>query len=322
MTLTPAAPPEPNRSAHLRGRRIAALVRCHRTYCPKALDLAHALREAGFHEVLFVADETHGRVEAGDFEKVPHTLASLADLGLRIGDPGRALWYFGDYAFYGSVLGRSSSDFWLMVEYDVGLRDRRSDWWRKLRLALEEPRFADLDMVGPYLHQYRRTNFLHGYDIAWKILFAITGLSARAGDTLFHDRIREVATGAVDPRGTHCELFVPSQLRMAGGFRCADLNELVPGMVARPAFSTAMICPFGHEDLVAGNCGLIHRVVDMEEYVEKGPRVFARAGNLELLRKQLDALLGRGLSASVAAEMLARAANEAHRLERRASTSS
>jgi hypothetical protein len=204
-----------------------------------------------------------------------------------------------------------------MVEYDVGLRDPESNWWRRLRLALENPRFSDLDMVGPYLGRYVKIHFPHGYAEPWKALFAITGLSARAVQALYQARLREVREGAVDPRGTHCEVFVPSELKRQGGFRCVDLNELVPGIAARPAFSTVTICPRGHEDLVPGDCGLLHRVVDMDEYLEKAPAVLGRIGLLSEFRRQLTALEARGLPAAVAADAAACADAVARRMELR-----
>jgi hypothetical protein len=72
-------------------RRVGTLVRCHRQHCPKALELAKGLLAAGFHEVLFVVDETRGPVASDGFEKLPHTQDSLAALGLKIGDPRKAL---------------------------------------------------------------------------------------------------------------------------------------------------------------------------------------------------------------------------------------
>jgi hypothetical protein len=299
------------------GRRIAALVRTHLPRSAKALDLARRLQEAGFAEVLFVADETRGPIDAGGFVKLPHTLDSIAAMGLPIGAGKRTLWFSGDYAFYASVLGRSSADFFLMIEYDVGLRDPSWNWWRRLRGVLERPRLANLDMTGAYLGPYVSGHFASDYRRPHKALFAVTGLSARAIETLYAARLREAARGAPDERGTHCEVFVPSELIRARGFFCLDLNRVLPGAADRAAFSNTIICPFGHEDLLDSECALAHRVVDMEEYLEKSPYVVARAESVPTYRRHLQILGRRGVPAERLEQAAALAQQEADRLARR-----
>jgi hypothetical protein len=299
------------------GRKVAALVRSHLPRSAKAIDLARRLREAGFAEVLFVVDETNGPVDSGDFPKLPHTLDSIAAMGLPLGAGSRTLWFSGDYAFYASVLGRTSADFFLMVEYDVGLRDTSWNWWRRLRGVLERPRLANLDMTGAYLGPYAGRHFASAYRRPYKALFAVTGLSARAIDTLYAARLREAASGAPDARGTHCEVFVPSELLRARGHFCLDLNRVMPGTADRAAFSNTAICPFGHEDFLQSECALAHRVVDMEEYLAKSPYVMARAGNVATYRRHLQALRRRGVDADRLRDAGALASQEAARLARR-----
>lgn len=298
-------------------RRVAALVRTHLPHSAKALDLGRSLREAGFAEVLFVVDETHGPVDTGGFEKLPHTLDSIAAMGLPLGAGSRTLWFSGDYAFYASVLGRTSADFFLMIEYDVGLRDTSWNWWRRLRGVLERPRLANLDMTGAYLGPYQGEHFANAYRRPHKSLFAVTGLSARAIGTLYAARLREAAKGAPDARGTHCEVFVPSELLRTRGHFCLDINRIMPGAVDRAAFSNVVICPFGHEDLLRAECALAHRVVDMEEYLTKSPYVMARAQDVATYRRHLALLRRRGIPAEKLQAALDLAEREAQRLAKR-----
>jgi hypothetical protein len=294
--------------------RIGALVR---TYLPRSahvLVLAGQLRDAGFDHVFIAADETRGPVEAGGFPKLAHSLDSLAALGLAIHD--RAMWFCGDYGYYGTVLGRTDADFWLMVEYDVALRDASSGYWHRLLGALREACGSGIDLLGGYVGPYGRAHFRHGYAQAWKAFFAVTGLSPRAIERLYQGRLRERDSAPADPRGTHCEVFLPSELIAAGGFACRDLNALLPGSIDRPGFGPFRAVPVGHEATMPGRGALVHRVVAMDEYLTKGPHVAARHGWAEEFVQGLDRYAAQGVPRDALQQAADLARREAARLAR------
>ncbi|MGG5807769.1 hypothetical protein [Falsiroseomonas sp. CW058] len=274
------------------GRRIGALVRTHLAQSGHVLALAGQIRDAGFDPVCIAADETQGPVEAGGFAKLSHDLRGLGALGLRI--PPRALWFCGDYAYYATVLGRDDADFWLMVEHDVALRDPASGYWRALHRALRDVPGPLPDMVASHFGPYRRTHFRSAHAEPLKIFFALTGLSPRAVEALYRARLREAAEGAPDPRGTHCEIFVPSELAAAGGFRCLDLNALLPGSVDGRGFSPQRIVPVGHEARMPGGGALVHRVAEMPEYLARGPTIAARYGWVEQFAREVEEFAAPG----------------------------
>lgn len=291
-------------------RRIGALVRSHHPRSTQALVLAAQLAKAGFHPVRIAADETRAPVDAGGFAKLSHSLESLAALGLKL--PDRALWFCGDYAYYATVLGSAEADFWLLVEYDVALRDPASDYWRRLRQTLAGA--GEADLLGGYLGPYRNRHFPHAYAEPWKAFFAVTGLSPRAIAHLYRARLREAAEGVPDPRGTHCEIFIASELQAAGGFRMLDLNTLLPGSIDRPGFGPFRAVPLGHEELMPGSGALVHRAVEMEEFLAKTPPLAARHGWVEEFLALLDQLRPFGVPppAIEAATALARREQARH----------
>ena len=150
--------PRPAR-ARPAGRRVGALIRAYHADSTHLPVLAAQLAEAGFDAVMIVADETRGPVEAHGFPKLSHTTETVAALGLRM--PPRTLWYCGDYAYYATVMGRRDADFWLMIEYDVGLRRPKSRFWQGLYRRLSAPRYRGVDLLSGYLGPYDRPHFRH-----------------------------------------------------------------------------------------------------------------------------------------------------------------
>ncbi|MCU0887285.1 MAG: hypothetical protein MUC64_04590 [Rubritepida sp.] len=290
-----------------RRRRVIALIRTHLPRSERVFELGEALESAGF-EVRVAADETHGTVDAGRFEKRPHSLAMFKAMGLPMPGPEhRLMRYRGDYALIGSTPDRRPQDFYLMVEYDVGLRNPASDYWRRLRAVLNRPR---LEMIGAYLRRYRRTRFRHGFAEPWKCFFPIVGVSGRAIDVIEAGRRRLGAGPEPDRRGVHCEVFVPSVLQEQG-FRLHDLNRLLPGSIDHSTFSVRDIYPATAPDVAFGDGELAHRVTGFEEFLAKAPIFAIRNNTAPKLRKRLGELAGRGADA----EALARCEAELARLE-------
>ena len=275
---------------------IAAVVRGHTAEAARARALAAELA-AAHGRVVLACDETFGPFDAGPFEKRPHTLARLAALGLKIPQPeSRALWYLGDYAFYGSLIDDAEFDFYMMVEYDVGLRHPGDGTWSELFAALRGGALDGVDMVGVNLGPYRNTHFRHTFAAPWKGLFAIVGLSRRALEHLFPARLAEQAAPHPDPRGAMSEVFVPSTLTR-DGFRVVDLNDILPGSYDGRGVNARDIFPIGFEHFSRTRGKLLHRVAEVDGFLAKGPGLAARHGWAGLFANQLDRLAQAGIAA-------------------------
>ncbi len=277
--------------------RLAAVVRAHTGEDVRARTVASALAEA--HDTIVIApDETGGTIDAGLFEKRPHTLAGLAATGLSIPKPHkRALWYLGDYAFYGSFLADDDFDFYFMIEYDVGLRHPGDGYWKTLFSALRAAVIEGVDMIGLHFGPYRKTHFRHPYADPQKVLFAIMGLSRRAVRHLYEARLAEQGLDLPDPMAaTHCEVFVPSVL-VRDGFTCMDLNAVLPGSYDRAGVNSQLITPIGFEAFSHTHGRLLHRVADVPAYLAKGPTLAARHGWGPEFERQLNVLAAAGVDA-------------------------
>lgn len=272
------------------------MVRTHHPHSTKALALAAQLRDAGGWDVFVAADETRTTVDAGDFPKLAHSLEHLASLGLRVGGPNvRTLWLRGDYALYASFLAAPDYDFFLMLDYDIGLRDPASGHLARLAEALVEPVGRWPDLVGVHLGPYRVGPVQHSFAEPWKAFFPLVGLSRRAILYLFAQRLLEAPKSVSGHGPVMCEVFTPSVLKAASGFHCIDVNTLLPGTLHRSGFNASTIRPVGHEDLIPGEGHLLHRVVELPEYLTKGPHLAAENGRIPLFLDELTELERRGL---------------------------
>ncbi len=166
-----------------------------------------------------------------------HNAADLAAFGLVEALPeadyrgAELLWYFGDYAWYASATAIPDYDHYLIVDERLAFCRDSPLFIEALVRRLSGDADGAFDLVSTWLDT-RSPAWLWHADTAAVFgqvhgMFApLVALSRRAVAHLFDWRRRE-AEG--DARRLFWEALVPTALMAAGGFRCADVNMLLPG---------------------------------------------------------------------------------------------
>ncbi|WP_338661173.1 hypothetical protein VQH23_13085 [Pararoseomonas sp. SCSIO 73927] len=290
-------------------RRIAVLLRSHLKGSAKAMELAAQLSAVPEWDVYFAADETNGELDVSPYRKVPHSVDACRAIGLLMDRP-RAMAYLGDYPFYATFPAIPDYDFYLMIEYDVGLAEKGGDYFHRLAAALRSPEMADLDLVGTNHRRLApgRDPRPHRFAQAWKSIFPIIGLSRRAIRHLYAERLREVTQPPLSDgsQNVYCEYFVPSAMEAAGRFRCLPLNEVVPGSVDKVSFNTRESRVLHHEGRLPIASALLHPVLDFPQYARKTAHIAIKTGRIPAFREDLDYFRRYGYDAAVLAETEAR----------------
>ncbi|MGP0076772.1 MAG: hypothetical protein ACLPWF_33075 [Bryobacteraceae bacterium] len=214
--------------------RVVVLVRAH-FVSDKLLDLLRMLREGVGYDLRVCADETEGPLDLPSEIVLGHSAQMCSDLGLVGTVPDdRLLWYFGDYAFYCAFHDMPDYDYYVMIEYDVEFVRGNVYALESLIRRLSIPGNPPYDLVathyapGPPFWGWCET--CRGrFKKCYGIFFPLVVLSKRALRYLFDWRRHEAANPPKSGRYVFCEAFIPSALMAAGGYRCADLESLLPG---------------------------------------------------------------------------------------------
>jgi hypothetical protein len=265
--------------------RVAVLVRTH-VVNDKVNDLISVLSDSACFDLFVCADCTNAELV---FDAVPvlRHRADDADKLLLPTNNSRLLWYCGDYALYFSYVEIPDYDYYVLIEYDVDLPDRSSLLIEGLINRLDFSGPAPLDFVGCVCWQggfengWGRT-VMGTYPEAHLSLFPFVVLSRPAIEYLLAERRAERNARLPSGRLMFCEAFVPSALN-AGGFRRADLNQLIPRAYERSTFRIPaaddqgpMLLGHHHADL-ARTTRLIHPVYDERNFVDYHLKVARRA---------------------------------------------
>ena len=273
--------------------RIAVLVRTH-LVTDKLFNLLNILETGIGYDLFVCADETNGKLHVPRSNLLSHSTDMCAKIGLLPPRPNvQLLWYLGDYAFYCAHHVIPDYDYYVMIEYDV-------EFVRGNALALEGilRRLTDLpgdryDLVGvqygtrppawgwgrPY---ESRLNEIYG------ILFPFVVLSKRALTYLYDLRRQEAADPPTEDGPVFCEAFVPTELVLAAGFRCEDVNRLLPGCWDPTSFRVG--APMLENSLppLARQIELIHPVFSEREYLRRMLEDARRSGHLHELMTTLS----------------------------------
>lgn len=214
------------------GNSVAVLIRtfkCDDKY-RSLLDKLNTTR-TGF-DLYSLVDETRQRHDPGPVAVIWHSVQSIRELGLtqRHHD---VLRHCGDFPLYVALREISSYSYYIMIEDDVELRDDDARFLGELCSVLSMVR-PEVDFAG--IHFSRDLNQIWGpatsrvYGDASSYLcrFPFVVISRRLLAYLFSQRQIEAVREPFPQDIMHCEVFVPSAAT-AGGFRCVNLNELIPG---------------------------------------------------------------------------------------------
>lgn len=214
---------------------VAVLVRT-RAFSDKVLDLLAGLRRGMGFDVFVCAEETNGfSAAAHDWPDGVGLLrygeASLGPLGLvELLPDASPLWFFGDYPLYASAAEIPAYDHYVLLDEKIDFVRGNPLFLEGLfrRLPGDDGIVHDLVAAGLgerppewVWHAAAAARFpaVHG------ILSPFLVLSRRALEHLFAWRQAEAALGA---GFVFWEALVASALVAAGGFRCTDLNDLIP----------------------------------------------------------------------------------------------
>ncbi|MBP0491189.1 hypothetical protein [Roseomonas indoligenes] len=286
-------------------RRIAVLLRSHLKGSAKAMELAAQLSAVPDWDVYFAADETNGELDVSPYRKVPHSIEACRAIGLFTDRP-KAMAFLGDYPFYVTFPAIPDYDFYLMIEYDVGLADKGGDYFHRLAEALRSETYAELDLLGTNHRPLGlgRDKRPHRFAQAWKSIFPIIGLSRRAIKHLYAERLREATQPPLSDgtQNVYCEFFVPSAMEAAGRFRCLPLNDVMPGSVDKVSFNTRESRVLHHEMRLPVASALLHPVLDFAQYARKTAAIAIKFGRIPAFREDLDYFRRHGYDPAVLAE--------------------
>jgi hypothetical protein len=279
---------------------VAILVRSHKVD-RKFDDLIVKLgRTASNYDVYPIVDETRGRPSIRQDRAIWHSVEASRDLGLT--QPRQDLMQVcGDFPFYFALRDLPRYRLYVMIEDDVDFIRADAHFIEQLVGRLASPQFSDVDFVGL---QFRQNTEKSGWFEACRKLFPkqycyfsyfpFVALSRRAAAFLFSQRQLEAARQPQPRDVVHCEAFVAS-CAMAGGFRCIDLNEIIPGSYELKTMGMqlgglAVGKPMGFPVDVAPGIEIIHPIYTPEEFVNRAYRKFVleRKGDWQNLIRFLE----------------------------------
>ena len=217
--------------------KVAVIVRCHRSSA-KLLHLIQSLARDGPFDLFVSPNETDGPIDVGPYRKLPYRVKDNAALGFNSEEPG-FIAQCSDVLFEHCRRLIPDYDFYILIEYDVGLTRPDGAFLAELSKLLGSAEFRDVDLVGSI--SSRQPGWSH-YANAAKyfqdivvVFFPFVVLSERAIRRLHELRLRLEGSDLPYAERVHCEPFVACGVAQAG-FRSLDLNELRPGSYDRSSY--------------------------------------------------------------------------------------
>ena len=200
----------------------------------RVLAFADQIAAASGHPVAFVADERRGPIDPRG--RVVVGLADRACAALGLHCPGDYAWKCGDYAYYLARRRFPEVRWFWMIEYDV--RFHGGD-------LAEFFRFFDAqqstDFIAPHLAaagpEWFWTITARARDAAaWRCLFPVTRLSARAIDAALAKRVQHSRNPFRRLIWPNDEAFVATTLAN-GDFACRDFNAFGRSVYSEASFT-------------------------------------------------------------------------------------
>ena len=216
---------------------------------------AAELRNASGMDVVAVLDERRGPTAPAYEDKIGLTDALCESLGLK--RPKDYTWRCGDYGYYAARLRYPAQSFFWMIEYDVRIR-RAPEFFSRLSDDSTDLLAVDLRPADEHWYWY---DYQASRDArAWRCLFPVTRLSAKAIDLLLETRRRHGRHVSRRLRWANDEGFVATTVA-AAGLSMADLNTRAPDTWTEQSFSFET--PLRGEDLKLDDSGpqLLHPVL-------------------------------------------------------------
>jgi hypothetical protein len=252
--------------------RTIVLVRTH-FVSEKLLDLLRVLKEGVGYDLRVCADETRGPVDLPRQLVLGHNAEMCSDLGLVDSFPYAPLfWYFGDYALYCAYHFVPCYDYYVMIEYDVEFVRGTADALERVISRLIPAEDPPYDLVATHFERtdaswfWTRTCERRFKDV-YSIFFPLVVLSRRGLEYLYDWRKDEAANPCESGRHVFCEALVPSALMAAGGYRCADLNSLLPGSWHAQTFRCLPPVLLGALPRLRRGVEVVHPVYSEREYL-------------------------------------------------------
>jgi hypothetical protein len=295
---------------------VAVLVRTHRID-EKFNSLWDKLNRGRRNfDVYPIVDETGGRLSDVPGLPIRHSAQASRELGLT--QPrGDLLYFCGDIPYYFALRELPEYSHYLMIEYDIELTADDASFIARLCDRLAEPAWSGTDFVG-LRHSVGRD--APWYEACRKQLpdrycffcyFPFSILSRRAAAYLFTQRQLEAARQTPAEEVVHCETFIPS-FAAAGGFRCHDLSDLMPGcyrfdLMAMQLGKTAMGKPMGFHLSVEPGIGMIHPVYSHSEYAWRLRKRYVEGPDkdADVLRRYLESDEAKVVPAEMLTELWA-----------------
>jgi len=253
--------------------RIAVLVRAH-FVSEKLVDLLRILKAGVGYDLRACADETQGPLNLPGEVVLRISTEMCSDLGLLGSVPNsQLLWYFSDYAFYCAHHCIPDYDYYIMIDWDVEFVRGDAYALESLISCLNLPEGSPYDLVGthygPQTPDWEWWGTCEGrFKDFYGVFFPLIVLSKRALQYLYDWRKYEAANPLESGNYVFGEAFVPSALMAAGGYRCADLNSLLPGSYDFSSFRIPPPMLLGRLPPLSRGIELVHPVYSEREYLE------------------------------------------------------
>jgi hypothetical protein len=258
------------------GNPVAVLVRTYKCDA-KYHDLMSKLdtTREGF-DLYAIVNETDGRNDPGPWPAIWHSVAGCKQLGLSQEHPS-ILLLCSDFPLYFALREIPRYQYYIMIEDDVDLHDRDARFLVEMCQVLTNPRRPMIDFAGflfrpdPHGIWGPATAQLFTPEYCYLARFPFVVVSKKLCAYAFLQRQVEGIRNPPPEGIMHCEVFMPSAA-MAGGFACADLNDLIPGccdqsmmMFEVPGYGLPMGARFRGPDHIR----IYHPVYTPEEWVKR-----------------------------------------------------
>jgi len=245
--------------------RIAIGVRTN-TAGTQVLNLAEQQGFGDGYDVFWIANETAGSLDLPGFQKLAHCLEDFAAMGLPTAGP-KPLWYYGDYPLYRFLQDAPGYDYYLLLDYSTLTKP---GFFQQLgtRLQTIKPDFSACRFSLRKSQWYWWESAHVHFNEVYGALFSLVLASPRAIDEMCQKRLKLANTLAQGERGVFCEAFVASDL-MQAGFRCLDLNELIPNAWSSDTFTTNKPIWIEETSRLIGEQSVLYPVLEGADYVAR-----------------------------------------------------
>lgn len=273
---------------------VVVLIRSH--LCDnKFADVMSKLEKncSGF-DVFALIDESNGRPDNAPSKVVWHSIASCYNLGLtQMGKMQSTLYWCGDFPLYAALRQLPNYKYYIMIEDDVEFRFCAGSFIQSIISALMSQNLQ-VDLVGiNYKPDPNGTwtppcEKAYGIQNCYYMTFPFIIASKPLVSYLFSQRLLEAARGIVLDDVINCEAFAVSAA-VSGGFRCKDLNSIVPG-----SYNETMMMhsgqlgfgkPLGYIPSNNHNVSIYHPIYSHAEFVKRIKNKFSRLNPDRLLVK-------------------------------------